>query len=226
MAVPTAGGPQETTLLRLDLVNGWLFGIEPNMVRADRRERVLDYQRECYRALFQHFYGQALAARPKPAPRLTVAEEIDLVHRANTLRSQIMGSTDPALRRERYGELLAVYDRRGLADQCPPLDRLGEDAPPPEITLAPFWDAVAALLRRGQPINHSDRPGELALHLPSLEDVMQEQGLRTHWLDDPEFQAALVASPSPRFRRRDRLRSPVWDWHPLVLCHVFDAPAG
>lgn len=56
MGIPSAGGPQETTLLRLDLVNGWLFGIDANRVRPEAREAVLRYKRECYRALFEYFY--------------------------------------------------------------------------------------------------------------------------------------------------------------------------
>lgn len=60
MPSPT-GGPQETTCLRLDLVNGWLFGIDDSRVREESRELVLMYKRECYRALFDHFYAKATA---------------------------------------------------------------------------------------------------------------------------------------------------------------------
>ncbi len=57
--MPSTGGPQETTLLRLDLVNGWLFTIDDSRVRDEEtRRRVLTYKRECYGVLFRHFYGR------------------------------------------------------------------------------------------------------------------------------------------------------------------------
>lgn len=43
MTLPSAGGPQETFCLRLDLVNGWLFGIDARRVKPEARDRVLAY---------------------------------------------------------------------------------------------------------------------------------------------------------------------------------------
>lgn len=62
MAMPSPSGAQETTCLRLDLVNGWLFTIDESRVRDDEtRQKVLTYKRECYSVLFRHFYGKAAA---------------------------------------------------------------------------------------------------------------------------------------------------------------------
>ncbi|MFG1414038.1 phage antirepressor N-terminal domain-containing protein [Xanthobacter sp. VTT E-85241] len=59
VVIPSPGGPQETTLLRLDLVHGWLFTIDEGRVKDEEtRRRVLLYKRECYRALFSHFFGE------------------------------------------------------------------------------------------------------------------------------------------------------------------------
>src|SRR5437016_2524784 len=45
--------------LRLELVNGWLFGIDENRVRnTETSEKVLAYKRDCYSVLFRHFYGR------------------------------------------------------------------------------------------------------------------------------------------------------------------------
>jgi hypothetical protein len=61
--MPSIGGPQETTLLKLELVNGWLFGIDESRVKDEEtRQRVLAYKRECYQVLFQHFYGRTHGA--------------------------------------------------------------------------------------------------------------------------------------------------------------------
>ncbi|MEW6257434.1 MAG: phage antirepressor N-terminal domain-containing protein [Pseudomonadota bacterium] len=65
MTMPSPGGCQETTCLRLDLVNGWLFTIDESRVKDEEtRQRVLAYKRECYAVLFQHFHGK----HQKPAP--------------------------------------------------------------------------------------------------------------------------------------------------------------
>lgn len=61
MVVPSAGGMQETMCLRLDLVNGWLFGIDDKRVKPEARDTVLRYKRECYRVLYEHFHGAAAA---------------------------------------------------------------------------------------------------------------------------------------------------------------------
>lgn len=62
--MPSPGGPQETTLLKLDLVNGWLFTIDESRVKDDEtRQRVLSYKRECYGVLFKHFYGRTVDQR-------------------------------------------------------------------------------------------------------------------------------------------------------------------
>lgn len=65
--IPSPGGLQETTCLRLDLVNGWLFGISEGSIKDEAiRNRVLDYKRECYRVLFAHFHDRSVARTATP----------------------------------------------------------------------------------------------------------------------------------------------------------------
>lgn len=61
-AIPTPSGVQEMLCLRLDLVPGWLFGIDSRRVRPSIQEVVLRYQLECYRVLFEHFYRRQTGA--------------------------------------------------------------------------------------------------------------------------------------------------------------------
>lgn len=76
MPLPSPGGAQEQFCLRLDLVNGWLFGIDAERVSDEARPRVLAYQEECCAVLFRHFYGRhagvpeqnASPAREEPVP--------------------------------------------------------------------------------------------------------------------------------------------------------------
>ena len=59
MGIPSVGGVQDTTCLKLDLINGWLFGIDESRVKSEEtRQRVLSYKRECYSVLHEHFYGK------------------------------------------------------------------------------------------------------------------------------------------------------------------------
>ena len=51
MDTPSAGGEQEATCLPLDYLNGWLSGVDASRVRPEIRERLVQYQRECFAAL-------------------------------------------------------------------------------------------------------------------------------------------------------------------------------
>ena len=45
----------EMLSLPLDYLNGWLFGVNASRVNQELRDRLITYQRECYRALSRHF---------------------------------------------------------------------------------------------------------------------------------------------------------------------------
>lgn len=45
----------EMTVLPLRFVFGWLFTIDSNLVKDESREAVLQYQLQCYNALYDHF---------------------------------------------------------------------------------------------------------------------------------------------------------------------------
>ena len=58
----TAGGRPELLCLPLEYLNGWLFGINASRVREELRERLIRYQRDCYRVLAQAFQGGAVSS--------------------------------------------------------------------------------------------------------------------------------------------------------------------
>ena len=39
--IPLSGGVQDTSCLRLDRLNGWLFGINDKLVRDEIREKII-----------------------------------------------------------------------------------------------------------------------------------------------------------------------------------------
>lgn len=56
------GGNPNVLCLPLDFINGFLFGIQVNRVRQELQEKVLTYQRECYRVLAAAFIEE----QPQP----------------------------------------------------------------------------------------------------------------------------------------------------------------
>lgn len=69
LLAPSAGGLQKTLCLPLDLLNGWLFGIDTNRFKNQQiKERVLQYKRECYQVLHDYWAkGQATNPRQPAA---------------------------------------------------------------------------------------------------------------------------------------------------------------
>lgn len=57
MTIPSVNGKQDTTCLPLELIPGWLFGVEVGRARPEIRERLKAYQRECFKALWGYFRG-------------------------------------------------------------------------------------------------------------------------------------------------------------------------
>ena len=56
-----SGGLQESTSLPLEYLPGWLFGINANRVKTELRDKIIRYQRDCYRALWKAFKEEAEA---------------------------------------------------------------------------------------------------------------------------------------------------------------------
>jgi len=81
------GGAQDALCIKLELVNGWLFGIDTHRIKDDAvRERVILYQRECYQVLYDHFSGKRGQADPdgEPSEEMSMSEKMrlcDMVHR-------------------------------------------------------------------------------------------------------------------------------------------------
>lgn len=53
--------PQEMLCIPLDYLNGFLFGINANRVKVEIRERLIRYQKECYRVLADAFLETSVA---------------------------------------------------------------------------------------------------------------------------------------------------------------------
>lgn len=62
IATPTNGGIQSMLCMPIKKLNGWLFSINPNKVRADLKERLENYQEECFLALWD-YWTEGIARR-------------------------------------------------------------------------------------------------------------------------------------------------------------------
>jgi hypothetical protein len=50
--------------LPLDYIAGFLFGVNADRVKPELRERVILYQRECYRVLADAFFARGISVQP------------------------------------------------------------------------------------------------------------------------------------------------------------------
>lgn len=53
-------GKRELVCIQLEVLPGWLFGIDSSRVKPDLRDKVIRYQRECYKVLWAAFQSEAL----------------------------------------------------------------------------------------------------------------------------------------------------------------------
>lgn len=64
MTTPSNGDSQDAVCLPLSMLNGWLFGINANRVKnPEIRQKLIEYQFECYDALNNYWNGKAVTSR-------------------------------------------------------------------------------------------------------------------------------------------------------------------
>lgn len=69
ISTPSKGGVQRMLCLPLRKLNGWLFSINPEKVRADIRDKLIQYQEECFSVL--HEYWTKGEVKPKTSKTTT-----------------------------------------------------------------------------------------------------------------------------------------------------------
>lgn len=80
ITTPTKGGLQEMLCLPIHYLNGWLFGVDTNRVKAEIKDKLITYKKECYQALFDYWNNGAAVN-----PRATKDERKPLVQAVNML---------------------------------------------------------------------------------------------------------------------------------------------
>lgn len=85
MNIPSAGGLQKMLVLPLKKLNGWLFSINPEKVRADIRDKLIQYQEECFTVLHDYW---TKGNTENPRKKTTVDERTPLRDAVNMLVSK------------------------------------------------------------------------------------------------------------------------------------------
>lgn len=110
-------GPQEVPALVLDVLPGWLMGIDTRRVKGEAHDTILAYQREAYGVLYRHFVVERRL--PELAPPEATAATLAPVdaQQVQALAEQIDElSGVVAFLREHLAALLAVPEQvQGLA---------------------------------------------------------------------------------------------------------------
>ena len=194
--VATDGKSREMVCLPLDMINGWLFGIDASRVKEDIRARVLAYQRECYVVLYNYWHGKGSYGT------LTPADEIRYLNQRLSLLQALQRSRDAVMRQEIYDQYRHVSERLGFA-----VPALSAFQPPDDndalddltrATLAQFFQAVATLedAAVGYHLNHHREVGVLALNLNEVMRAAEASGVPL-----PHRSALLRALPQSRAPR-------------------------
>ncbi len=66
-------GRRDLVCIQLEILPGWLFGIDASRVKPELKEKILRYQRECYRVLWQTFQSDILTAQQSQEREATSA---------------------------------------------------------------------------------------------------------------------------------------------------------
>ncbi|MGN6270892.1 MAG: phage antirepressor N-terminal domain-containing protein [Sphingomonas sp.] len=223
MTVPSEGGDQAQQTLPLNLIPGFLFGLDESRYAPELRERVQIWRRDCYAALFRHFFGrppEGEGTAVMPAPSGPVAARIGAIRQAAEIADQLRREPVGPVRTFLGDALQEICAAIGMACPLIPLDPDVEPSPAERIDA--LLAGLATLDARGVRFNHLGRtrgePRRIALNLPQLArlfaqhdiDVAVDDALRAalrtgtrHW------RCRLETIPS----RLSRRRRP-------TLCHV------
>ncbi len=87
--------PMQT--LPIEFVHGWLFSIDASKVSANAKPKLIEFKKECYKVLFDHFYGKYQVYEKNLAERRKIDELIlsitaqrnELLNKMNALKKQL-----------------------------------------------------------------------------------------------------------------------------------------
>ena len=160
IGIPSPGGVQETVCLPLELLPGFLFGIDDRRIKdPERRAKVLAYKRECHAVLFRHFFGGAagegyvrdahpfgpdVSIDPADMASARLNAQVGLVRACERLKGRaagnrlwaMLGLPDPGPDAPSAQDAVVLFGRDGI-----------ERAPGVRTLTADLWDAFVLFCR-------------------------------------------------------------------------------
>ena len=222
------GKQYEMTCLPLNMLNGWLFGVDASRVNPDAQDRLLDYQRECFDVLASYWQkGAALNPRQQvqtamigQSTGLPTAQLVALQVQGWKIVDRLKAEKVPELRQDLYEQLRRVY--ADLGQTPPPLTAMGSENPPQPLPATEFWAVYHALLAAGVKVNHSRNPGLIAINLKQFVQVAEAHGMSV--APGPLLKQALRESRAPLYVDDRTVNSAVTGR--TIHCWVFEAREG
>src|SRR5579859_257939 len=140
-------GRPDNVCLPVEFLHGWLFGISASRVKPELRDKVITYQRDCYRVLWESFNAQVPAT-----PQITALEQIraTALAVAQLAEQQIEMETRLTGRLDKAAEIFIGFDRRlkTLEKQISPATRISDDQ---AETISATVKALAELMNAKAP---------------------------------------------------------------------------
>ena len=164
--------------------------------------------------------GHAATAMIGQSTGLPTAQLVALQAQGWKIVDRLKAEQVPALRQDLYVQLERVY--ADLGQTPPPLATIGGEAPAQPAAAGEFWRVYQALLTAGVAVNHSRRPGVIAVNLKQFAQVATAHGMRL--AQGPALKDALRASRTPRFLDVRTVNSALLG--STIHCWVFQALEG
>jgi hypothetical protein len=167
--IDSGGGPQTTLSLPLDMLPGWLFGINAERVKPELREKILRYQRECFRVLWDAFKGDVAPAAAAPLDLSPVEQALLLAEAVASMAREHLALEQRVTTIAEYTRGYIQQSRRQLTDHEDRLTALEvhlasgatiSESQAAEIQIA-VKNIAMLLIQQGQPNGFAQVWGEL-----------------------------------------------------------------
>ena len=86
--VQTKGGLQEVFTIPLSKLNGWLFSINPNKVKPEVKQKLIEYKKECFNVL-NNYFNNGIAVNHRVSETIIHQELSKLNQEIKDLKKQL-----------------------------------------------------------------------------------------------------------------------------------------
>lgn len=114
------GKQYEMICLPFEYLNGWLFKINPCRYDGARLEKIVRYQKECYQALYQHFFPHS----KEPVKHLKNMVAIKRLELADLKTQLAIRKTQLAMEKQAEEEARRIFQGQGSIDDLTSIPKL------------------------------------------------------------------------------------------------------